>query len=173
MKSQRSLRKSEAKHVVPIPKGDSVYALAKRAEYIQKDFELAKAYYREAIELGDRTESAVKDLASLLHQQGQTQEACDLLQAHQHIFTDQKKFANLLTNLQEKLVPTANCLNKRIKLAPLTDHDSIASVRRLFKDPSRIVSIEIKCSGLEKYALVQFISHSAARKTLSTSPTFK
>ena len=75
---------------LPIPSGYSTYALAKRAEYVQKDLNLAKYYYHRAIAEGERTESAIKDLASLLHQEGKTQEACDLLLSCQYVFRDQR-----------------------------------------------------------------------------------
>lgn len=53
---------------LPLPKGNSPYAQAKRAEYIDRDTLVAKMLYQKAIQLGDRTESALKDLASILHQ---------------------------------------------------------------------------------------------------------
>lgn len=57
---------------LPLPKGNSFYAMAKRAEYKAKNLSLAKTYYREAINIGDRSESALKDLAGILHQEGRT-----------------------------------------------------------------------------------------------------
>lgn len=155
-----------APETFPIPKGNSLYAQAKRAEYLSKDVPLAKSLYSRAISEGDRTESALKDLASLLHQEGATAAACDLLVTHSESFSDKQKFKNLLATLQEKLVPTANSLNKQVRISPLSEFDSIASVRRLFREPSRVLHIELVCSRTAKFALISFSSHSAARKTL-------
>jgi hypothetical protein len=66
--------------IVPIPKGKSPYALAKNAEYYDKDNVKAEKLYRQAISQGDRAESSLKDLASLLHRLGKTQQAIELLQ---------------------------------------------------------------------------------------------
>ena len=153
---------------LPLPKGDSAYAQAKRAEYLEKDTGKAKRLYLQALDAGDRAESAAKDLASILHQEGRTEEACELLLAYQHIFTDLPKFHNLLHSLKERLVPTAKALNRKIKISPLTEYDSIAYIRNLFNDPSRISGIEAFGSGHERFAILHFASHSAARKTLST-----
>jgi len=57
---------------IPLPFGNLPYAKAKRAEYLQHNFQRAKYFYKKAIETNDRAESAVKDLASLLHQKGKT-----------------------------------------------------------------------------------------------------
>lgn len=149
---------------LPVPKGNSLYALAKRAEYIEKDIRKAKSLYEQAILSLDRTESAIKDLASILHQEGNTQAACDLLMRHSDLFTDQGRFTNLLTNLQEKLHPQGNSLNKQIKVFPLAESDNHAAVKSMFRDPSRILSVEFQ----GKSAILTFNSHSSARKTVSS-----
>ena len=51
----------------PIPRGNSFYAEAKRAEYIEKNLEKAASLYLKEIHSGDRKESAVKDLAVVMH----------------------------------------------------------------------------------------------------------
>ena len=51
----------------PIPRGNSYYAEAKRAEYIEKDLEKAASLYLKEINSGERKESAVKDLAVVMH----------------------------------------------------------------------------------------------------------
>lgn len=153
---------------LPLPKGDSLYALAKRTECIAKDIPKAMDLYHLAIESGDRSESAVKDLAGLLHQGGSTQQACELLEQYSGIFADQLKFQNLLENLRGKLIPTGNALYKQLKISPLTEYDSLSSVRRLFRDPSRIVSIEILHSTDSNFGVLHFSSHSAAKKTLGS-----
>ena len=51
----------------PIPKGFTAYTTAKKKEYDEKNLEKAVKFYKVAIEKGERTESAVKDLAGALH----------------------------------------------------------------------------------------------------------
>ena len=53
---------------IPIPRGHTHYAEAKRAEYLDKNLDKAKELYLKEIHTGDRKESAVKDLAVILHQ---------------------------------------------------------------------------------------------------------
>jgi Flp pilus assembly protein TadD len=85
-----------------LPQGDTAYAKAKRAEYIERDLGKAEMLYRRAIFLGERASSAAKDLAGVLHQQGKTQEACRFLKSHQHLFAlEPKKYENLLSSLQK------------------------------------------------------------------------
>jgi len=66
----------------PIPKGKTPYCLAKRAEYMERDLEKAEKLYRQAVEEGERLESSIKDLATVIHQLGRTQEAIDFLILH-------------------------------------------------------------------------------------------
>ena len=87
-----------------IPKGYSDYTLAKRAEYQFRDLKRAEFHYRKAISSGERVTSAIKDLASLLHQQGRTAEAIELLESHTHCFVqDYQKFQNLYTTLKKQI----------------------------------------------------------------------
>ncbi len=65
-----------------VPRDGGFYAKAKRAELVEKNLERAESYYREAIRRGDRVESAVKDLASLLNQQGRLDEAIQTLETY-------------------------------------------------------------------------------------------
>ena len=152
----------------PVPKGYSYYALGKRAECLTRNLEKAKSFYWAAICSHDRPESALKDLASIMHQEGETIKAIDLLESHRHLFTDSGRVDNLLANLREKLAWTRHTALKCIKLTPVRQFDSAATIKRLFKDPSRIKSVEIRYQSHESYALLVFQSHSAARKTLKS-----
>ena len=156
--------KPTSKH--PLPKGNSAYARAKRAEYVSKDTDLAKAYYMESISRGERVESSVKDLASLLHQEGKTEEAIQLIESNMVVFGDKQSVQNLLFSLKEKVVPKGNLLNKYIKVSGLQLEVSPTAVKNIFRDPSRITSVEFNPD--ENSALLKFGTHSAARKTLST-----
>jgi len=58
-----------------------------------------------AIENNERVESAIKDLATVLHQQGKTEEACEFLEKFKPNYTgDMEKYENLLTNLRKQIV---------------------------------------------------------------------
>lgn len=151
---------------LPLPKGNSPYALAKKAEYIKKDLELAKHYYRLAIKHGDRGESAIKDIASILHQEGLTKQACEFLSEHQSYFKDHKKFENLLSSLQKQIIPSENCLKRILKLSPMSEYSTSESVKNLFKNFSRILDVEFHYYNNQRCAFLKFQSHSSARKTL-------
>ena len=164
----QQLLKNESDYLskLPLPKGNSPYAMAKRAEYIQKDLELAKHYYRLALKRGDRGESAIKDIASILHQEGLTTQACDFLSEHQAYFKDHKKFENLLTSLQKQIIPSENCLKRILKLYPVTEQANAESVRNLFKNSIRVLEVEFHFQNNQRAAFLKFQSHSSARKTL-------
>lgn len=151
---------------LPLPKGNSPYAMAKRAEYIQKDLELAKHYYKLAIKRGDRGESAIKDIASILHQEGLTSQACEFLSEHQNSFKDHKKFENLLTSLQKQIVPSENCLKRILKIVSVSDSASADSIKNLFKNSARVLDVEFHYHNNQRAAFLKFQSHSSARKTL-------
>ena len=166
---QRYLKSaSQMKRGFPIPRQQTPYAYAKAAEYIEKDLEKAEHYYRQAIEIGERPESAIKDLAGILHQQGKTQEACELLEAHKHVFVaDINKYENLLRNLQKQMLPSKNTLNKAVKISGLGPMADELTLKALFTNAARILHIEFAYeddNGV-RYAILRFSSHSAARKT--------
>lgn len=153
----------------PIPRQQTPYAYAKIAEYIEKDLEKAEHYYRQAIEIGERPESALKDLAGILHQQGKTEEACELLRSHKHLFiADLTRYENLLKNLQKQIFPSQNSYNKSVKISGLGLMADELTIRGMFENPSRILHIEIYdvSDSNQKYGIIRFASHSAARKTL-------
>ncbi len=168
--ASRHESKAEIKSL-PIPRGNLPYAKAKRAEYLERNLGKAEYLYRNAIKYNDRAESAVKDLASLLHQQGRTSEAVEILESYSHLVTeDVEKYQNLLENLHKQLVPSANCLNKFLKVSGLEAPSRIPDVLQLFNNPNRVLEVKIGSEGPEHrrvhFAVVKFSSHSAARKTL-------
>lgn len=163
---------SETKSL-PIPRGNTSYALAKLAEYKEKNLYKAETLYKQAILEGERVESALKDLASVLHQQGKTQDACELLKKHsESLSSDPTKFQNLLINLEKQVVPSGNCLNKYLRISGLSQHTNEAHIRKLFKNSTRILDIVIhlgiEYESIVRYAILKFPSHSAARKTLES-----
>ena len=159
----------ESRTFYPIPKGDSPYAMAKKSEYIEKDLSKAEYFYKLAIKQGDRPESAIKDLAGVIHQQGKTLEAIEILKQHKHLFyTDMVKYENLLQNLKRQVVQKGNRLNKLLKISPLPLDFSNDSVKSLFGNSKRISDIELYNEGSHIYAILKFSTHSAARKTLES-----
>jgi hypothetical protein len=161
-RSKRVLRTPQ-----PLPRGDSAYAKAKKAEYTEKDLGKAEHFYKAAIAHGERVESAVKDLAGVLHQQGKTREACDVLMEYKGLFTDdQTKYDNLLQNLKKQVIPSGNCLNKSFRISGFDDAVRADDVRKLFRNSKRIREVEFVREDHQLFVVLKFASHSAARKTL-------
>lgn len=157
----------ELRPLQPLPRGDSAYAKAKKAEYTEKNLGKAEHFYKAAIQRGERIESAVKDLAGVLHQQGKTREACDFLQKYRKLFTDdQTKYDNLLQNLQKQVIPSGNCLNKSLRLSGFADNVSTEDVKKLFRNSKRIRDVQTLREDGQFFIVLKFASHSAARKTL-------
>ena len=152
-------------------KGVSDYTLAKHAEYHLRDLVQAEHYYRRAIVQGERAPSAIKDLASLLHQQGRTREAIELLERNMHCFmSDYQKFFNLYTTLKKQLHTAGKCHISSFKISGLGAGMGESEVRGLFKNPVRIKKIdfasEVEDGEVNYYCIAGFNSHSSARKTL-------
>jgi len=86
----------EYARVTGVPRGSNPYARAKRVQLIEKDLDRAAQLFRQAIGQGDNVESAVKDLANLLVQQGQPQQAIEFLQKNRKKIQDQQSVDNML-----------------------------------------------------------------------------
>jgi len=72
-----------------IPVGSNPYAKAKQAHIRDRDLGKAITLYRYAVENNDNAESALKDLAHLLNQQGQYDETIVTLDQHRNKVKDQ------------------------------------------------------------------------------------
>lgn len=148
----------------PIPREDNCYSRAKRYEYVEKDLERAEKCYLNCIEKGIRAESALKDLASLWHQQGRTEEACSLLEKHKElVHEDVEKYQNLLTNLREK-VESRN--PRYLVLSDLPQDVTEAQIRQMFTHPHRIMGISILKEANSVRSRLKCMSISAAKKTI-------
>jgi tetratricopeptide (TPR) repeat protein len=79
---EMEIKQSMRKLGIGLPSGEGPYAKAKRAQMINQDFKSAEVLYRRAIEEDDKSESAIKDLASLLQQTGKAYEAIALLEQY-------------------------------------------------------------------------------------------
>ncbi|CAG9335630.1 unnamed protein product [Blepharisma stoltei] len=161
----------DSNKVLPIPHGDNPYSKAKQAEYKDRDYKKAEFYYKQAINQGDRVESAVKDLASLLHQRGKTAEACKLLEENRGLFMNNyEKYQNLYNTIYKQLDETTSSLSRILKVSGLGKDDSSQKVTGLFNNSSRILEVvmghEEEDGDINYYAFLRFNSHSSARKAL-------
>ena len=103
-----------------VPRGSNPYARARRVQLIEKDLERAEQLFREAIAKRDNVESAIKDLAALLVQQGRPQEAIEVLEKNRRMIRDQQSFDNLLINTYQKAEQydkAITLLEQKLKLA--------------------------------------------------------
>ena len=169
--SRGSYDKTRRSNNLPIPKGETPYAMAKNAEYKHRNLDLAEQFYLQAIRQGDRVESAVKDLASLLHQRGKTKEACEILEKHQELFKhDYEKFSNLYNTLKKQIDSSGNSQNKSLKMSFLSQSVTTDEILALFTNSIRIQKVILSNEEIDGkvnyYAILNFNSHSSARKTL-------
>ena len=83
------------------PSGKGPYARGQYAKNIEGDNNKAKRLFRQAIREGDRSESAVKDLAQVYRQEGDTDKAIELLLMHRDNMKNKVPVDNLLSNMYE------------------------------------------------------------------------
>lgn len=88
---------------IGLPKGQSPYARAKRAQLADQDLGAAESLFRLAIQQEDKAESAVKDLASLLQQQGRVDDAISLLSSRRRSHKGVSPYDNMLATLYQHL----------------------------------------------------------------------
>lgn len=89
---------------LPLQKNVSYYFLAKDAEFQLRNLKIAEFYYSLAIKHNERVDSAVKDLATVMHQRGRTEEACTLLEKFKPFYRgDCVKYENLVKNLKKQV----------------------------------------------------------------------
>lgn len=86
----------EYARVSGVPRGSNPYARAKRVQLVERDLDRAAQLLRAAINQGDNVESAVKDLAGLLAQQGKPEEAVQVLERNRRRIQDQQSVDNML-----------------------------------------------------------------------------
>ena len=152
----------------------------------------AEKYYRLAIKNKERLESSIKDLATVLHQQGKTEEAIALLENNRHIcIKHADRLENLLMNLKKQAQPSGNFYNRTLVLFNCPFDFDEAKVKSLFKNTTRIIQVEFQSDEavsnllnsfeideqtlqdkptliIPRACLINFSSNSGARKTLET-----
>jgi hypothetical protein len=167
----------------PIPKTDSIYKQAKKAEY-EGNYEIAMELYLSAIDHRDRTDSAIKDYAGLLHMRGKTQEAIDFLEncSRADMVKSTAGFRNLINQLksfQDSFSSTEPDKRDLPRLLYVTIGDGInvrissATLPSLFPNHLKVLKMVYINPILDDHdcpisdrALIEFASHSAARKAL-------
>lgn len=162
----------------PVPKSESIYKRAKKAEY-DGDYESAMRLYIDAIDQKDRPESAIKDYAGLLHMRGQTKEAIEFLEERGESMMGTLGYTNLMAQLKSFLSASITEKKDLPKLIFMSiDAESgmeicFSSLPRLFPNHlkiSRIVFVNPLLDDLgsarSQSAFLEFASHSAARKAL-------
>ncbi|PSS24092.1 Protein SULFUR DEFICIENCY-INDUCED like [Actinidia chinensis var. chinensis] len=100
-----SLKKQEAYHVIhKLPPGDSPYVRAKHVQLVEKDPEAAIAWFWKAINIGDRVDSALKDMAVVMKQQDRAEEAIEAVKAFRDRCSKQaqESLDNVLLDLYKK-----------------------------------------------------------------------
>lgn len=117
---------------VGLPKGKGPYARAKRAEQADENFLSAEKLYKEAIEINDNFESAIKDLASLLQRENRISEAISLLKQNEKRVHNKRSLNNVLANLYQQIGEHKNAIEilKQL-LADTSDNKKPAMLRRI------------------------------------------
>ena len=98
---KRDIGKQLRERGTGLPKGSGPYARARRAQLVDQDLGKAEELLKQAVRDQDKSESAIKDLAALLHRQGRTQEAVSLLKKHARRFNHDVAYHNTLATLYQ------------------------------------------------------------------------
>ncbi|XP_073040615.1 protein SULFUR DEFICIENCY-INDUCED 1-like [Primulina eburnea] len=87
-----------------VPAGDGPYVRAKHAQLVEKDSESAIVWFWKAINMGDRVESALKDMAIVMKQLGRTEEAIEAVKSFRVLCPRQaqESLDNVLIDLYKK-----------------------------------------------------------------------
>ena len=156
----------------PVPRGYSAYAQGKKAEYA-RDLPKALRLYQQAMAEGDRADSALKDIAGVLHQLGRTKDAIAFLTSHAAEYVeDWRGYRNLLQTLREQMQPRASNLNRTVEVAlgegnAITRMDKTA-LPNIFPNFVKVVRVVLRGSSARS-AFVEFATHSAARKAIDVT----
>ncbi|KAK9140460.1 hypothetical protein Scep_010141 [Stephania cephalantha] len=87
-----------------VPSGDGPYGRAKHAQLVDKDPDAAIVLFWKAINAGDRVDSAVKDMAVVMKQQGRAEEAIEAIMSFRDRCSKQaqESLDNVLIDLYKK-----------------------------------------------------------------------
>jgi hypothetical protein len=162
----------------PMPKVKSIYTEAKKAEY-DGNLELAMELYLRAVECNDRADSAIKDYAGLLHMKGQTVLAIDFMEKQPEKRKTALGFKNLLTQLKathEREISNEHNHLPRVVLVNVKDDTidiELNTLQAILPNCLKICQISfmnptftLEGFPSSKCALIEFTSHSSARKAV-------
>ncbi|RVW25549.1 Protein sulfur deficiency-induced 2 [Vitis vinifera] len=102
---KKEAQKQEPYHVIhKLPPGDTPYVRAKHLQLVEKDPEAAIALFWEAINVGDRVDSALKDMAVVMKQQNRVEEAIEAIKSFRDRCSKQaqESLDNVLMDLYKK-----------------------------------------------------------------------
>lgn len=163
-------RRMFARQYPPVPHDNAPYAKAKRAEY-DGDIDHALALYLLAINVDDRRDSSIKDYAGLLHMLGRTQEAVDFLLEHRSLVRHSHGFNNLIDQMQTSILNFEQTRSlPRTLIVQFDDYEGVTrtTLPRIFPNPAKVVKITPFNEACTR-AIVEFATHSAARKALNVT----
>eukprot|EP00253_Pinus_taeda_P028897 PITA_28897 len=101
----KTQEKTDAFHsLYKVPLGDTPYGRAKQLQLVEKDPSGAILSFREAINDGDRVDSALKDMAVVMNQQSRPLEAIEAIKSFRHLCSKQAQepLDNVLIDLFKK-----------------------------------------------------------------------
>jgi tetratricopeptide (TPR) repeat protein len=101
----KAQEKTDPFHVMyKVPVGDTPYGRAKHLQLVEKDPTGAIASFWEAINAGDRIDSALKDMAVVMNQQNRPLEAIEAIKSFRHLCSKQAQepLDNVLLDLLKK-----------------------------------------------------------------------
>lgn len=104
-KEKGEVKKEMMFHVIhKVPQGDSPYVRAKYLQLVEKDHDAAILWFWKAINLRDRVDSALKDMAVVMKQQDRSEEAIEAINSFRHLCSKQaqESLDNLLIDLYKK-----------------------------------------------------------------------
>lgn len=119
-KFEEEIKQQIREQGIGLPKGRGPYARAKRAQLVDQDLDAAEKLLREAIRSRDKSESAIKDLASLLQQQGRTDDAIALLEEKSRYHKDVSPYDNMLATLYMQVNRNDNAIKVLKRLVNTT-----------------------------------------------------
>jgi len=151
-----------------LPESSTPYGVAKLYEH-NKDFDSALDWFAVAIEVGDRTVSAVLDVAGIYSKFGDIKGAIEFLDQYRSAVPPEKmvSFNRLYERLEWDLYKPPNRMMRIVEVnivdasfAPL----DYVLCQRIFPNSEKVRLIVSRQSGMSGY--VEFDSHSAARKAV-------
>ncbi|XP_030496522.2 protein SULFUR DEFICIENCY-INDUCED 1 [Cannabis sativa] len=105
MMSNNTNKKDDLYHVIhKVPSGDTPYVRAKHAQLVEKDPEGALVLFWEAINSGDRVDSALKDMAVVMKQLNRSEQAIQAVLSFRGLCSKQAQDSldNVLIDLYKK-----------------------------------------------------------------------